>query len=184
METDVKGQLGGLEASEAVRRRLAAESAAWRCGGCSGGKTNREIMEECEERARELGLAEKERGEEEKVPEELKMEWRDEMEKKEKEKEVDDEESARLAEGFVQTAPTAAASGQAHAGGMHTLRPERGPAPATRTLPAANPPQMAPGPALQQLERRTHDEVPVWLDQLILGIAILLAAVVAKVMFV
>ncbi|CAP72805.1 uncharacterized protein PODANS_2_2340, partial [Podospora anserina S mat+] len=32
METDVKGQLGGLEAGSEVRRRLAGESRGWVCG--------------------------------------------------------------------------------------------------------------------------------------------------------
>lgn len=36
METDPKGQLGGLSTGDAVRRSLAAESRAWRCGGCGG----------------------------------------------------------------------------------------------------------------------------------------------------
>jgi ubiquitin-conjugating enzyme E2 J1 len=38
----------------------------------------------------------------------------------------------------------------------------------------------AGGPALRQVQRRA-DEVPVWLDRLIVAVAILLAAVVAKV---
>ncbi|KAL1835910.1 hypothetical protein VTJ49DRAFT_5894 [Mycothermus thermophilus] len=38
METDPKGQLGGVDASEEVRRRLAGESRGWKCGVCDGPK--------------------------------------------------------------------------------------------------------------------------------------------------
>jgi ubiquitin-conjugating enzyme E2 J1 len=41
---------------------------------------------------------------------------------------------------------------------------------------------VAAGPALQQVQRREADEVSVWLDRLIVAVAVLLAAVVAKVM--
>src|SRR6188474_3012011 len=74
METDAKGQLGGLETSDAVRRRLAAESQSFRCGTC--GKTNVDIMKECEERARESDSA---KATDVEIPPELKMGWKDDM---------------------------------------------------------------------------------------------------------
>lgn len=186
METDVKGQLGGLEASEEVRRRLAGESAAWRCGGCCGGKTNGEIMAEWADKVREMGGDKKEGAaaaageEEEKVPEELKMGWRDEMEGKGKGKgkgkdDDGDGESDALAEGFVQTTPVQAAASSTDGAAGGSVPPP------TRTAPSPSPlPVAAGGPALQQVQRRA-DEVPVWLDRLIVAVAILLAAVVAKV---
>lgn len=181
METDVKGQLGGLEAGEAVRRRMAAESAAWRCGVCCGGKNNAEILQECEERVREMGGGEEGGGkrEEVKVPEELKMGWRDEMEGKGKAPSGDGE-SDRLAEGFVQTAPVGeVAAGRQTAGGSAVPPP---PPPPTRTVPSPSPLPAAAGPALQQIQRPAVDETAVWLDRLIVAIAVLLCAVVAKVM--
>ncbi|KXX78687.1 Ubiquitin-conjugating enzyme E2 J1 [Madurella mycetomatis] len=186
METDVKGQLGGLEASEEVRRQLARESAAWQCNGC-GGRTNGEIMSECEERVKEMGGAAG-KAEEEKVPEELKMGWKDEMEaNKDKKKDEFDEESAKLAEGFVQTAPVAAAaaSGPSGDGAMtaaSTVMTETRPAPAPAPAPS-NSMRAAAGPALQQraADRRASNE-DAWLDRLIVAVAILLAAIVAKVM--
>ncbi|KAK4177696.1 putative ubiquitin-conjugating enzyme E2 J1 [Triangularia setosa] len=187
METDVKGQLGGLEAGAEVRRRLAGESRSWSCGqGCSigqGGRRNEEVMEEHLRMCREMGvLMEGQGGEGEKVPEELKMGWRDEMMGKGKEKEGEGEsdgETARLAEGFVQTVPLQRAEQQRGAAQI-----ERAPTPHPQhdTLP---PPQ----PQLQQVQgrgRRTtttsQDEVPVWLDRLIIAVAVLLIAAVAKVM--
>ncbi|KAK4460696.1 ubiquitin-conjugating enzyme E2 J1 [Cladorrhinum samala] len=138
METDVKGQLGGLESNDQVRRRLADESRTWTCpGGCNGGKSNQEIMKECEEAARELDGkggegASKAKREEEKVPDELKLGWRDEMEKKGKNakggtggtgdsKEEDEEESARLAEGFVRTGNPEGSSSGGGGGGTTTI---------------------------------------------------------------
>ncbi|GAB1314119.1 Ubiquitin-conjugating enzyme E2 6 [Madurella fahalii] len=183
METDVKGQLGGLEASEQVRRRLAAESVGWRCNGC-GGRTNGEIMSQCEERVKEMGgvAAAAGKAEEEKVPEELKMGWKDEMEaNKGKKKEEFDDESARLAEGFVQTAPVATASrpsGDEVTAAASTVLTEIRPAPTP-----SNSTRAAAGPALQQraADRRASNE-DAWLDRLIIAVAILLAAIVAKVM--
>lgn len=193
METDVKGQLGGLEAGEEVRRRLAAESVAWRCAVCAGSsKTNGEIMAECEERVREKRSQEggEQKEEEVVVPKELKMGWRDEMEKergkgKGKGREEDDEESARLAEGFVQTAPVAlSSSGTAAAAATTGLQTAGGSAAASRVgmVPAPGPLPPAHGPALRQIDRRAVNDVPAWLDRLIMAVAILLAAVVAKVM--
>jgi ubiquitin-conjugating enzyme E2 J1 len=177
METDVKGQLGGLETGEEVRRRLAGESQAWRCGACGAGKSNGEILAECEERVREMGLEEEVQA----VPEELKMGWRDEMEAKGKgkgkEEKSEDGESDGLAEGFVQTVPVPAAA--APSGG--TMAGAVPPPPPTRTVPSPSPLPVAAGPTLQQVQRRV-DDTAVWLDRLIVAVAILLAAVVAKVM--
>lgn len=83
METDPKGQLGGLETTDDVRRRLATESKAFRCSVCA--KTNGEIMEECEKAAQEYEAANRETSSskaavEVEVPSELKLAWRDELE--------------------------------------------------------------------------------------------------------
>ncbi|KAK4250216.1 ubiquitin-conjugating enzyme/RWD-like protein [Corynascus novoguineensis] len=192
METDVKGQLGGLEAAEPVRRRLADESKGWRCGACCGGKTNAEILADCEERVKELRGGEEggkvKEEEEVKVPEELKMGWRDEMEGSKKGQEGHqseegdgggDGESDALAEGFVQTTSPGEASRS-----ERPLRPVQGStvSPPTRTVPLPGPLPAAAGPALQQVQRRVADETTVWLDRLIFAVAVLLVAVVAKVM--
>ncbi|KAL2179173.1 ubiquitin-conjugating enzyme/RWD-like protein [Thermothelomyces heterothallicus CBS 202.75] len=197
METDVKGQLGGLESGEAVRRRLAAESRAWRCGVCCGGKTNAEILAECEERVKESSGEGRGREEEEvKVPEELRMGWRDEMEANQRgsgQQSQDDRdgESDALAEGFVRTTP----SGETSASGqqLHDQQRRRQqqqqfaqgstvPQPPTRRAPSSSPLATAAGPALQQARQGPVDETTVWLDRLIFAVAVLLAAVVAKVM--
>ncbi|KAK4448207.1 ubiquitin-conjugating enzyme/RWD-like protein [Podospora aff. communis PSN243] len=177
METDARGQLGGLETGEEVRRRLAGESGGFRCSGC-GGRTNREILEESESKAREMGM-----GEEVVVPEELKMGFKDEMERERREREKErgsagdiDEESAELAEGFVQTGPPVA-QGQ--------VQP-------TRTVPLPNPPQRqgqgqqpqglprVPVQQLQQQQVRVSNDT-AWIDRLIVVVGVLLAAMLLKV---
>jgi len=80
MDTEAKGQVGGVEASKEVRKGFAAESRKWRCAGhCStGGETLDEVMRKREE---EVGEGKEKDDEEEKVPEELRLGYRDEMEK-------------------------------------------------------------------------------------------------------
>lgn len=76
MDTDSRGQLGGMDASVDVRRRLAEGSRKWKCGVC--GRSNEETMLEEGRKAREVG------GEGEKevevVPEELKLAYREDLE--------------------------------------------------------------------------------------------------------
>ncbi|PWY63603.1 ubiquitin conjugating enzyme [Aspergillus eucalypticola CBS 122712] len=56
MDGDAKGQVGGLDVADEVRRRYARESRAWRCEGCEGskGRGNEVVMREwwgvCKER--------------------------------------------------------------------------------------------------------------------------------------
>lgn len=195
METSAKGQLGGLDTTDAVRKRLAGESGAWKCGVCNGGKSNREIMEEQEEVVRladeeeEKVKGEKRRREEVEVPKELKMGFRDEMEAAAaKAKQEDgssaesglDEESALLAEGFVRTAPV----GEAEPPGVNVASLPAVPAQTvpqpTRTVPL--PRQQVVGPPQMQLQQRpANDGVPMWIDRLIVVFGVCLAFLVVKV---
>ncbi|CAI4210204.1 unnamed protein product [Parascedosporium putredinis] len=74
METDAKGQLGGLDTTDQVRKQLATESLTYLCPAC--GKSNREIIKECQERV-ESGAVTPDVDVE--VPSELTMGWKDEM---------------------------------------------------------------------------------------------------------
>jgi ubiquitin-conjugating enzyme E2 J1 len=73
MDTDAKGQVGGIECNEQARKKIAGESAGWKCANC--GKSNSEIMREREEAVKELGGEKSE----EVVPEELRLAYRDEL---------------------------------------------------------------------------------------------------------
>ncbi|KAI1444601.1 UBC-like protein [Annulohypoxylon stygium] len=183
METDARGQLGGLDTSDAVRRKLASESSSWRCATC--GKTNGEIIAECEERCKELSAENdgKDRKEVE-VPAELKMGFRDEMERAKAASEEgakEDAESAELAEGFVQTVPD-----------HEVLRPT----PTTALPRAAQPAQGVPVPtgrtplpdpvgqgiSTPVTTRASPDTgVPPWIDYAIISLMIMLIAMVLKV---
>lgn len=93
MDTDAKGQVGGLECSESARRKMADESRRWRCAGC--GKTNEEIIAESEEEVKRLGEATKR---EEVVPEELRLAYREDLGK--------EEDGAMSASGTAPSVPT------------------------------------------------------------------------------
>jgi ubiquitin-conjugating enzyme E2 J1 len=169
METDAKGQLGGLECNDGQRRRMACESALWKCPSCN--RTNAEIMAECEAAAAAAatecdGSAARPR--EDPIPTELKMAWKDEIatvKHHEHAPEGDSEdESTALAEGFVATAPT--------------------------TMPA----QSIPGStaSLIPIEQRLHIQsrrpsssngVPAWLDGAIVAIATCLVAMIVRLLF-
>jgi ubiquitin-conjugating enzyme E2 J1 len=57
MDADAKGQVGGLDLPESVRRRYAGESRTWRCEVCEGGgKTNEEVLREWREVCRLRGV--------------------------------------------------------------------------------------------------------------------------------
>ncbi|TVY20640.1 Ubiquitin-conjugating enzyme E2 J1, partial [Lachnellula arida] len=192
METDARGQLGGVEMSDRERGRIAGETPAWRCGGC-GGKSNGEILGECEEafRAKEREDGEKERVEVE-VPRELQMGFKDEMGKvkgKEKEREGDTEE-AELAEGFVRTAAVAPVDEPTQpVVGTARIPPPTAQEPRT-SHPVPHTPYRAPAPTPQQLapqlqrlpQTRSSDGVPVWIDRAIAGVVVLLVAMVLKLL--
>lgn len=198
METDARGQLGGLDTSDAVRRRLAAESRAWRCAACA--RSNEEIVRECEERCRESEEASGSGANKEvEVPAELKMGFRDEMEKKKKEEDAaknggdggggdndDDSESAQLAEGFVQTVPERQTppvpAPVAVPPPALSARPAQGvPAP-TGTLA---PPRTDPAGQVDTAGVRRVDPdagVPPWIDYTIMSLVVLLVAMILKVL--
>ncbi|KAI5867239.1 UBC-like protein [Durotheca rogersii] len=203
METDARGQLGGLDAPDAVRRRLAAESPAWRCPACA--RSNAEIIAECEERSRRADAdAAAAARRDVQVPAELQMGFRDEMEKAKKKKKAageeagagdgnekreaadgedddDDSESAQLAEGFVQTVPERDV-------------PPPPPAPASAARPAKGVPvptaagaAAATGWAASRTAQRTqpadpNEGVPAWVDYAIVSLVVVLIAMLTKIL--
>jgi ubiquitin-conjugating enzyme E2 J1 len=88
MDGDAKGQLGGLDAKDEVRREWATRSREWRCDICSGGKTNEEILKAWWEICKAKGVRIDEEGNvvedangRDKVPKGLKLGYRDEIER-------------------------------------------------------------------------------------------------------
>lgn len=187
METDARGQLGGLETTDAVRQRLAIESTSFRCTTC--GKTNEEIIKECQERSQD-GMSSQQEVE---IPSELSMGWRDELDAKSQNENPSangEHESPELAEGFVQTAPKPA-NEPTPSLPPYPVRDTRIPTPPQdhqppplryqddTEIPMPPPPQIA----LAQPRQAQDDGVPLWIDRTIVVLVVLLAALVLKILF-
>ncbi|KAK0392171.1 hypothetical protein NLU13_1669 [Sarocladium strictum] len=195
METDALGQLGGVETTDSVRRKLAGESGSFRCSTC--GKSNAEIIKESEARCAEQGGPSDDATE---IPTELKLGYRDEMETKKTEASkhqqptstgaalsaVEDADVAELAEGFVQTAPQPSGSiFPTDNLPSSTAAPGQGPPQATavnQNAAAAGPPRPAHS-AIAELRRHSDDGVPLWIDRTIVVLVVLLAALLLKIVF-
>ncbi|KAJ4325767.1 hypothetical protein N0V94_000527 [Neodidymelliopsis sp. IMI 364377] len=173
MDTDAKGQLGGIECSKEARERMAKDSAKWACAGC--GKSNHDIMQEREEAVNEIEEQEGGRKEDE-VPEELRLAYRDELGKTdESAAESSAKGKGRAVESEVQQgtlsqpAPSAPAAVPSHIAPPISSAPK--PAP-TRTVPA---------PPLQRIVQQSPDRSLAWIDTCIWGvIAMLLFMVLRK----
>lgn len=167
MDTDAKGQLGGMDASEEVRRRFASQSMASTCGTC--GRSNAEIVREMDKAAQE---ADETKAEE--VPEQLRLAYREDLSKTGGKDKAPTEPTATAvheagrtsyADGvapIVQKAPTVAPT------------PTAAQARVTPLSPAALP--QYPQRQLQHV--RQDDGVPGWIDKAIYGVAIALLVLV------
>lgn len=185
METDARGQLGGLDTTDAVRRRLASESPAFRCSTCS--RSNAEIIHDSEARAQKADSA----SQDVEVPKELNMAWKDEMAAKPPDTQdsppglpesEDEPDSAELAEGYVQTEqiPTTARAIPSPPTAQPLPRQVTNP---TRTFTAT--PQRLPQQQhtdTGQLRRAQDAGVPLWMDRAIVALVIVLSALVLKVL--
>ena len=156
MDTDARGQLGGMDASEEVRKRLAGQSRSWKCGMC--GKTNATIMREQDEAVKEHGGELKK----EVVPEELRLAYREDLSQ---------------ANGNATDKAAAETNGLFPEQSRDSAVPSN-PQPAARTpmsepqLPPASRPRPAqlPQQQLQQQQRRQDEGIPPWIDKAIYGI--------------
>ncbi|RDL32022.1 UBC-like protein [Venustampulla echinocandica] len=188
METDARGQLGGLECSKVERERIAEVSGAWKCSMCE--KSNREILAECEEAVKEKERAGEKVEEKVEVPSELKMGWKDEMGNNKK-AEGDGETEAELAEGFVRTTTDglpATSNGQ-QASSYPPARPAQSVPQPTGSQPLQTQPRVPQPPSstyqaqqAQLAQRRSDNELPIWIDRAIAGVVIVLVAMVLKVL--
>jgi ubiquitin-conjugating enzyme E2 J1 len=91
MDTDAKGQLGGIECSKEAREKMAKESHAWKCSACA--KSNADIINEKEELVREL-QGDQDKPKVEEVPQELRLAYRDQLGSKGEETAVSPKENA------------------------------------------------------------------------------------------
>ncbi len=168
MDTDAKGQVGGVDSTREARVRMAGESAAWRCAAC--GKSNAEIMREREEaaKAQEEGGAEKK---EEVVPEELRLAYREDLggAPTEQEKSAEQDTHPGNVDATVQAPSARVATGSLVPVSSNT------PSPAPTRTTVVPPPRPAP--------LNTNDDVPAWIDKAIYGIIAALLFMVLRKMF-
>ncbi|GME57566.1 putative ubiquitin-conjugating enzyme e2 j1 protein [Neofusicoccum parvum] len=188
MDTDAKGQVGGIDSTEPARRKMAAESAAFRCAACA--KTNADIMREREELARELEAAEGARKEEE-VPEELRLAYREDLAKEEAQASSSSSSSGAASS----TGPSDSSAPGGVTSQSSAEQPASAPAPASQLPPtsapaAPRPPAVpaptrtGPTPPLQLQQRRPLDEgVPAWIDKAIYGVLGALAFMILRKFF-
>jgi ubiquitin-conjugating enzyme E2 J1 len=90
MDVEARGQVGGIDSDAETRKRLARSSGDFACPNC--GKSNSKIMEEQERLVAEHGEDGKKM--EEKVPEELRLAYREDLGKKEDEPQIEAEAQA------------------------------------------------------------------------------------------
>ena len=156
MDTDAKGQLGGMDAGEAVRRKMAKESREWKCASC--GRVNAEVMKEQEDAA-----AGDEGRKEEEVPEQLRLAFREDLGKGKTEGEA--EGNGAVVE---DTGPMAAANAVA-------------PAPVVPEAPVPIATTTVPTPTVQIQQRRApvaqQEDIPAWIDKAIIGVVFAIIAI-------
>jgi ubiquitin-conjugating enzyme E2 J1 len=76
MDTDAKGQLGGIECTKEAREKMAKESHVWKCSSCA--KSNSDIINEREELVRSI-QSDQDQPREEEIPQELRLAYRDQL---------------------------------------------------------------------------------------------------------
>lgn len=156
MDTSASGQLGGMEAPEDVRKRMATQSTGWKCAVC--GKTNADIMQEQDEAVREQG----DDGKEETVPEELRLAYRDDLSKANGKA-----EESKAVLGTTKASETLPSAAQPAQNGAATPTTGNTAPPPTAHVPQtlAQAPHQRPAPPRQQ-----DDEIPAWIDKAIYGV--------------
>lgn len=153
MDTDAKGQVGGMDASDETRKKYAAQSGAWKCPTCA--KTNDAIMKEHDETV--LAAGQNAAAAKESVPEELRLAYREDLKS----------EGSQSAEGSSRIEPTASVAAP-------SVSTPQEPVIAHNTVAAA--PAVATHP--QQVVIGRQEVLPPWIDQAIFGIILALAALV------
>lgn len=175
MDTDAKGQLGGIECSRDAREKMARDSGKWTCAAC--GKSNAEIIEERGEAVKQLEETEGKKRKEEVVPQELRLAYRDEL----NQHEVDETEKIDKGKGK-------AAEPRVAIGAVEQTAPPVAPAAAVPVVPpspslaqtAPSPARTVSGPPLQRMNQHSPDRSLAWIDTCIWGVVAMLLFMVIK----
>lgn len=171
MDGDAKGQVGGLDVGEEVRRAYARSSRGWRCEACEGsrGRGNEEVMREWWGVCREAGV----RVEGEDFGGEFGV---DEEEEKEDEKKKEEEEGVDEAAAAGADAAVTAATDTPRVQQDPPSQPQPQPQP-QQQLQQHTPP--ATRPSVPAAPATTSQDTP-WLDRAIVGVIIALVAMILR----
>ncbi|KAK3069853.1 hypothetical protein LTR53_011489 [Teratosphaeriaceae sp. CCFEE 6253] len=167
MDTSASGQLGGMDASEEARKRMAGQSAGWRCPAC--GKRNAEVMREQDEAVKEQGGGEKPQ---ETVPEGLRLAYR------ENPGDANGSADAAKANGSDNAVDSASAATQPGQNVASPLPPSVAQATLPRAASAAASPPQAPAQVQRPVPAQRPGEavaISPWIDQCIYGVIAMLA---------
>ena len=177
MDTDAKGQLGGIECSKDARERMAQDSGRWTCAACA--KSNAQILKEREATIKEIEEKGGKRKEED-VPEELRLAYREDLEKKDEgEAEKVDKGKGKAVEPEVH--PEVSNQRREPAAPAVTARATSAVASPPPAGPALRPTRTVPARPLQQMIQQSPDRSLAWIDACIWGIvAMLLFMVISR----
>jgi ubiquitin-conjugating enzyme E2 J1 len=165
MDTDAKGQLGGIECSKEAREKMARESHAWKCSACA--KSNAETMKERQVLVQEIEDKQGKRSEEE-IPEDLRLAYRDELDKEVGERSEADKAQAKPVDASSHDTPTAPPSSAAN-----TVT-------STSPSPIPRPTRTVQPPTVQQPAPPSPDRSIVLIDTFIYAIVAALLFMVLK----
>ncbi|QDS76175.1 hypothetical protein FKW77_007946 [Venturia effusa] len=181
MDIEAKGQVGGLDADEATRKDLAIRSASYTCATCA--KTNKAIMEEQMQELAALGDNAKKQ--EEEIPKELNLAYREDLQKKvaELQNKEDDpvaEKKAILASigqetHYVKPLGEPAEAPPAQPQPAQELRPQAGQHGPAALVQVGQTGQLPQPPA--QAQANTED---TWLEMVIWIVGAVLAVIIAR----
>ncbi|KAI2983786.1 hypothetical protein CBS147344_7514 [Aspergillus niger] len=179
MDGDAKGQVGGLDVGEEVRRAYARSSRGWRCEGCEGSslRGNEEVMREWWGVCREAGV----RVEGEDFGGEFGVDEQED-EKKVVEEEEEEEEGVDEAAAAGADAAVTAATDTPRVQQEPPSQPQPQPQPQQQLqqhTPPATRPSVPATPASASAPATTSQDTP-WLDRAIVGVIIALVAMILR----
>ncbi|GKZ89139.1 ubiquitin-conjugating enzyme E2 J1 [Aspergillus niger] len=180
MDGDAKGQVGGLDVGEEVRRAYARSSRGWRCEGCEGsrGRGNEEVMREWWGVCREAGV----RVEGEDFGGEFGVDEQEDEKKVVEEEEEEEEEGVDEAAAAGADAAVTAATDTPRVQQEPPSQPQPQPQPQQQLqqhTPPATRPSVPATPASASAPATTSQDTP-WLDRAIVGVIIALVAMILR----
>lgn len=184
MDTNASGQLGGLESTENARKKMAAESLAWKCPGCD--RTNGEIMKERQDAASQQKDSGKSKDEE--IPEELKLAYREDLKQQQPAQSPSQASQSAGLPTTAQPAPSAqetlSSSSQSLATTQVSINPDQSHGQSTsvpvNTRPIPTPTQtVVAGTPLQAIRQSRSSDID-WIDKAIWGVIAALVLMVLR----